>query len=290
MLIAGEQHGCVTLAQAKRCRLSHKAVQRRVETRRWARVLPGVFVVRGSPDSWEQRLWAAVLWVGDGGAVAGAAAAALWEFPGFPPGPVEVTHPGSKQTGRGVVVHRAEMHPGEVTRIGALRVTTAARTLADIAARVDDHRLDVALHHCLHRRIASIGALEEIARRRSSSRSRGSARLARIVSAYSDGQPAASPLEVAVYRRLQAAGLPEPRRQHGVWVGGRRRYLDFAWPEDRVAVEVDGYRWHSSRAAWEADRERLADLRRGGWTVIHVTKADLDHGFDEVVAEIQRHL
>lgn len=290
-MIAGEQHGCISIAQARTARLSHKSVQRRVETKRWKRVLPGVFVVSGSPETWEQRLFAAVLWLGEGAAVAGVSAAALWELPGFSPGRVEVAHPGSKQSRRGIVVHRSRLEPGEVTRIGILPVTVAARTLADLAGRIGERRLDVAVHHCLHHRLTTLPELHVILADRRGRRFAGSARLGRAIDNYDPSQrPAESPLEVAVARLLTASDLPAPVRQHEVAVRGRVRRLDFAWPEARVALEVDGYRWHSSRSSWENDRARLADLRRAGWTIIHVTQSDLGDPFAEVVSEVRRHL
>jgi hypothetical protein len=36
--------------------------------------------------------------------------------------------------------------------------------------------------------------------------------------------------------------------------GGRR--IDCRWPEHRLTVEIDSYRYHSSRHAWEQDRRR----------------------------------
>ena len=290
-LVAGEQHGCLSLAQAEACRLSKKAIRGRVATKRWKKLLPGVFVVNGAPGTWEQRLFAAVLWVGEGAAVSGAAAAALWELPGFRRGPVEISHPGTKQGRSGVAVRRVTLRPSDIMHLGVIPVTTPPRTLADIAGRIGDRALDVALHHCLHHRLTTIEALRETAEEQARQRNAGAARMRRALEAYSASErPAASPLEAAVARRLRKAGLPPPRRQHEVVTSGGRRYLDFAWPDARIAVEVDGYRWHSSRTAWENDRTRLAELRRMGWTVIHVTHGDLSRDFEVVVDEIRRNL
>lgn len=65
------------------------------------------------------------------------------------------------------------------------------------------------------------------------------------------------------------------------------RLLDFAWPRARVAVEVDGYRWHASREAWRRDRDRLAALRRAGWNVLNVTREDVDERFEQLVSELR---
>ena len=43
------------------------------------------------------------------------------------------------------------------------------------------------------------------------------------------------------------------------------------WAELRLVVEVDGYRWHGSRARFESDRGRDLDLHAHGWTTLRLT-------------------
>ena len=51
-------------------------------------------------------------------------------------------------------------------------------------------------------------------------------------------------------RLLQDAHLPQPKLNAPV--AGLR--VDFLWEAERVALEVDGYRFHSSRSRFERDR------------------------------------
>ena len=51
---------------------------------------------------------------------------------------------------------------------------------------------------------------------------------------------------------VAGGGLPAPVMN--LVAGGRR--VDCRWPEHRVTVELDGYRFHASRHAWERDRRR----------------------------------
>ena len=245
----------------------------------------------GAPATWEQKLSAAVLWVGEGALVAGAAAAALWDLSGWPDGPLEVTHEGAKQNAFGIVVHRTSLSTADVAAVGALPITSPARTLADIAGRSSDRTFDAAFHECLHRRLTSLEAIREAFARRARRGCAGAQRMRRTLVAYGADEPAAgSPLEALVARKLAGSPLPSPRRQHAVTVEGRCRFLDFAWPGSRVALEVDGYRWHSSRTAWESDRARASQLRRAGWTVLQVTYDDVRHRFSSIVEEIAGHL
>jgi very-short-patch-repair endonuclease len=58
------------------------------------------------------------------------------------------------------------------------------------------------------------------------------------------------------------------------------------WPGERLIVEVDGYAFHSSRAAFERDRRRDADLQSRGYAVIRVTWRQLRSAPHAVVARI----
>ena len=47
--------------------------------------------------------------------------------------------------------------------------------------------------------------------------------------------------------------------------------IDFAWPAQHVLVEVDGWRSHGHRLAFERDRARDAELVALGYVVLRFT-------------------
>jgi very-short-patch-repair endonuclease len=77
-----------------------------------------------------------------------------------------------------------------------------------------------------------------------------------------------------------------------VQVGGRRRYLDLAWPDVKVAVEFDGFVPHSTRRVFDDDRARQNDLVAARWTVFRITKTMLDSDpvgtFRPIAADVTR--
>lgn len=86
-------------------------------------------------------------------------------------------------------------------------------------------------------------------------------------------------------RLLLKAKLPLPSSQYKI--RGEGRFLarvDFAYPDARLAIEVDGYRWHSGRQRWQRDLARRNVLTTLGWRVIHMTSTDLDERSGEIVA------
>lgn len=67
---------------------------------------------------------------------------------------------------------------------------------------------------------------------------------------------------------------PAPEREL-TFAKPRRFRFDFAWPEQRVAVEIDGGVWvggrHSTGAGYEKDAEKMNLAAVHGWRVLHFT-------------------
>jgi very-short-patch-repair endonuclease len=80
-----------------------------------------------------------------------------------------------------------------------------------------------------------------------------------------------SRLESRFLSRLMRASLPLP--QTNCPAGGR--FVDCRWPAHRLTVELDGYRYHASRHAWERDRQREREARARGDEFRRYTYADV---------------
>jgi hypothetical protein len=52
---------------------------------------------------------------------------------------------------------------------------------------------------------------------------------------------------------------------------GSEVFLDFAYPDVKLAVEADSYLWHASLAAWQRDRARNNDVVALGWSILPLT-------------------
>lgn len=76
-----------------------------------------------------------------------------------------------------------------------------------------------------------------------------------------DERVALSVLERRFVLRLTQERLPLPKTNHVV---GTRR-VDCVWPTRMLVVELDGYRYHGSRHAWEQDRRREREARARGF-------------------------
>ena len=83
--------------------------------------------------------------------------------------------------------------------------------------------------------------------------------------------------------------LPLPVTQYPISCEGRNYRVDFTWPEARVILEFDGeqkYVDHPGRDRYEATRDRA--LTRAGWTVVHLTWADIFQKEREVITHLRK--
>ena len=92
-----------------------------------------------------------------------------------------------------------------------------------------------------------------------------------------------SKLEREFLARLEEAGLPLPKTNKPAH--GRR--VDCRWPEHRLTVELDSYRYHRSRHAWEQDRRREREARARGDEFRRYTYGDVTESPGLMLAELR---
>lgn len=85
---------------------------------------------------------------------------------------------------------------------------------------------------------------------------------------------------------LVQAGVPRPVVQFVITRGRFVARVDMAWPDYRVALEYDGFAYHSERQDLARDRARLNRQILAGWLVIHVTGDRLRDDLPGVVREV----
>jgi very-short-patch-repair endonuclease len=286
--IAARQAGVVHRDQLE-SELSPSQVKRLVADEVIRRLHPQVFVLVGVPISFRRAAWAAQLWSRDG-ALSGLTAARLLELDAPRSPVIEVSMPRRARPPSGVVVYRKSVGPRDLSTVQGLRVTTMPRSVIDCARHLPDQHLDVLLDSAIRSGMAKRLFLERAEELCVPGRP-GVGTIRRIIAERETEQGlTGSAFERAHLRSLKRAGLPLPISQWPVLEEGFSAFIDFAYPEHGVAIEADGYRWHSGRVAWEADRRRTAELSSRGWRVIQVTWIQLKYDRDAVVSRIRRAL
>ncbi len=288
--LAERQYGVFSREQAARGGAERGLIRHRLTSGRWERIAHNVFRLRGVPPTWRQSLLTACLAWGSGAAISHRAAARLQQSAGFDQELVELTVPAHRRGSGPGIVHRNQLHQVHMTTIDKIPVTTPARTLIDIAAVAHPDAVEEALDDALRRGLVSIPHMRrrvgEIAGRGGR---HGITLLRTLLDAREETGVPQSVLETKMLRTMMREGLPRPLLQYSVRDERRTiAIVDFAFPSELVAVETDGYRWHSGRVRWQNDRTRRNQLTALGWRVIHVTWDELRDQPQAVIESIRR--
>ncbi|MFT4127552.1 MAG: DUF559 domain-containing protein [Gordonia sp. (in: high G+C Gram-positive bacteria)] len=272
------RHDAVLSTQQAQQFLSRSAVLRRINAQDWKRVAPRVYLVAGHPRSARAQARIAVLSVGDD-AVLGGAAAAWWlglhdkepsrhlVFTG-----ARGRHQRRSATAR--VRHRV-LNPADVIEHGGLRVTAHELTVLEAAVDVGISVIDSALL----RGSVSLDDLVSVHERYPGRI--GVAAVSRFLHLLRDGARSEG-------ERI-LAGLFVDARITG-WTANHPAsgyVIDFAFPELRLAVEMDGCGFHRDLVAFQHDRTRRNALVLDGWVVLNFTWADLLERPQHVVRQVR---
>ena len=261
--LASGQHGHVSREQLLALGLAKGAIDHRVAAGRLHIRHHGVYAVGHTALTPRAERFAAVLACGPGAVLSHDSAAVEWGILATAAvDAIHVTTP-HRRTRPGIRTHQAALPVSDVTRRDGVPLTTPARTLLDLAATLDPRELARAVERARVARLVTDRDLQHLLQR---ARARRGARALRAI--LQDG-PAftRSDAERRLLALVARAQLPRPRTN--VRVAGHE--VDAVWPAQRLVVEVDGYRFHAGREAFERDRRRDADLLAAGLRVIRVT-------------------
>ena len=293
--LAAEQHGVFARAQVIGLGVTRNEIAWRLRARRWEPLFPKVYRLVGAPRTWRQLALAACLHWGVGAVISHRAAARLGALEKFKNARVEVSVKRKRNRSKSprVKIHWVtEPIPKEdVTTIDGIPVTKPARTLLDLASTEPEDLVERCLDDALRRRLVSLSFLERWLADPRKTRQRGAAVLRRLIEARATRGVTESPLEARALTLLRESGLPIPMLQYIVEEQGRFvARLDLAYPEKRVALEVDGFRFHDTRDSFDAERARGNELQAIGWKVLRITSEHLERGPDEVAEWVRRAL
>jgi hypothetical protein len=163
-------------------------------------------------------------------------------------------------------VHRTRSLPSEeVTIHDGFPVTTVARTIVDLAGCLRPVELERAVETAERLGLFDLRAVERACARGSG---RAGVRVLRaLLTTWREPPLARSELEREFQVGCEQRALPLP--SFNVMVHGQE--VDALWEEQGVVVELDGWEYHRTRAAFERDRARDATLVAAGYRVLRFT-------------------
>jgi len=272
--VARPRAGIVTREMLLDAGWTRSALDRAVASALLFPVAKGVYRTSGTPWCVPVTHHAALAAAGEGSALARRSAAEVLGLVEARPAPHHLVIPHHRRPPvlprrLAVVARSRTLHSDEVIEISGLRTTSAARTLLDLAPRSSAELLAELAAAAIRLRHCRLDHLEDVLAAHPGARGR-----ARLVTAVQllgdDGAKARAEVEIAAVAALLEAGLPRPQIAFRVRDGSGHLIaeVDLAYPMWRLALEIDGYRWHSTPAQKRADETRQNQLILAGWTVL----------------------
>lgn len=238
----------------------------------YVRLFRDVYVSRDAEVTAALRARAGWLWTGRRGVVAGFAAAALHGSKWVDRLTVVDLIHDNRHPQAGIRAHGDRIQDDEITVVGGISVTSAARTALDMG--------------CWYPTTAAVAGIDALARATGIKsadvellaerypRRRGIVQARRAIALLDRG--AQSPKESWLRIVLVQAGLPPPQTQIPITdeFGDLIACLDMGWEELKVAVEYDGDHHRTDRRQYGWDVRRSEMLQRRGWIVVRVVAGD----------------
>ncbi|HEY2297271.1 MAG TPA: DUF559 domain-containing protein [Jatrophihabitans sp.] len=285
--VARNQSGALTREQLRRGGVTDDRIDHFLLTGALERHANGVYVVRGAPISYRTRMWVGVL--ATAGVVGFDAAAYLWGVLDAAPARVHIVVPHTRRVSipSGVRLYRVPVPDEARSTFEGVPVTARWWTVLDVLGRM---RADAAYRladRALQQRWIT---LDDIRRRAAAFPGRTGNRILRLIAAQC-GDGAAAQSERLLHAILRRAGLTGWHANLPVFAGEQLvAVLDVAFPAAKLAIEVDGWAFHSDADRFQRDRHRQNALHALGWTVLRFTWADLTTRPSYVAATIRAQL
>ena len=262
--------------------LTRSQLDSRIGSGQLVKVWPGIYS-RCQPDTLI-RLRGVDLRAGERVPICLGTAAALYGFDTEDVVDLHVLNPEGHQlrNSDGLVVHRRDGAP--ITEVGGRFATTPAWTAVEVARGLRRPRALATLDAALRSGMCDVRQLLAAAARQAGRRGIVTTREL-IPLARSEAE---SPMESEARLVMIDGGVPPVALQYEIVDRNFRKWrVDFAWPDRKVAVEYDGFDWHSDREAFRRDRQKRAALQEMEWSVLSIVFDDVRHRSRDMLRRLE---
>jgi very-short-patch-repair endonuclease len=276
--LAAKQADLVAQWQLLDAGLTRHAIHHAVGRWGWRVVHRGVYVLTTAPLT-QRQLWIAATLTTRDSFLSHASAAACWGIRPFKGTYEVVTRPGSGGPRRwgGLLVLRSKNLEGDTTVQDGIRITTAARTLIDMAPHVSEKETGREFREAMRLKVTTTQQLLRTLDKHPTRR--GTKLLRELATRYSTLPYARtrSNAEGAALEVLHDAGIQQPRVN--TWIAGEE--ADLTWPNHRLIIEIDGPQYHQFQ---DEDARKQRKWERAGYVVRRIPSQAVYHDPARLIA------
>lgn len=287
--LAAAQCGVFSRKQVREAGFGRAAVHHRIGSGLWVRHDDSVYGVGSAPETWEQRLWVAVL-SRDHAVLTHLPAARLLGLATIPKSQPVILVPRGTNTRSSVarVLETDQFDLIASARIDGLAVTTMPETLLAIARDIRGSQLSDIFDEALVSGRLDLKAMSATIDREAGRRTPGTPQLRRLTSSRMPGAPSKSStyLEAMLEQLLSDPRVPPWRREFGFALDDVASRVDVYIESARLVIEADGRNWHTRNRDMEADRRRDNALAAEGIQVMRFTYRMLKDEPEKCLAQI----
>ena len=284
--LARRRHGAVTRDELLALGFTPKMIESRIAMGHLVPVHSGVYLVGLGPPSPLAHQAAALLACRPSAVLAGCTAAGHWALPAIDDGRIHVAVVGRwRRSLDGVrVCAISALAPGELRYQSGLPIASPSLTLLDLAGTPGFTRLPDALNEARVQRLVTDRELRETIA--AHPKRRGAKTLRRLLDAERGPNVTRSQAERRALRVMRAHGI-EPDASD-IQIGPYR--VDFWFEHERLAVEIDGYRYHGTQKRFVSDRRKIAYMAGRGIQIVPLTWDDLGREAHRAMTDLNRAL
>jgi hypothetical protein len=280
-------HGVTTHDRVHELGGTRNLIDNRLRTGKWIAAYRGVYRDAAVPRSAEQDALAAVLAAGERAESSHLSSVWLWGLLARAPDLPHVVVPYDRCVPHpGFVLHRStDLVGGGIHVRRGIPTTDPARAILDTAGIVPPSVTALIVDRAISTKLVTVAGLIAVLDRYGRRGRRGAGKLRRVLDerGVSAATRAPSVLESRMARIARTINAPAPVPEFQVG----RYFLDFAWPEVMVAVEVDGWDGHTAYDDWLRNMEKRNWCGGQGWLILAFAWEHVQRHPERIAYEIQ---
>lgn len=289
--IAGTQHGAIANFQLADLGLAHSSYKDCLRSPVFTKHFRGTYTITGSKNTWHQQAAIAVLANGRGALLSHTSALKNLDLLEKDFNDINVLRGRFDRdlqkfhivTNRDIrnekdfYIHRSvsiKKKP-KLHVVNGIAQVSVERAIIESASIMGNTRLDNVLFAALRSQITTTALLSKELENTRTAPGRSKMIIAEVLKHYSKENSQQAKLESPLEKRfydlfVDTLGL-ELQTQYPIKIAGQNYRADFAIPNEKIIIEVDGHEFHRTRAQLDSDRRRQNAISSEGWKFLRIT-------------------